>query len=448
MPFILLLIGPAAIIYFIARDGLGISMGDSVAYLQMAENIRNSFCVCIYAGCGKRIPIEHWPWGYPLFISFLNPKVANPILAFITNVIILKILEAGKLKGIKAYIGVLVVSLSPVYINVFTHLWSEALFVPILLLTIYFWIKGRLIPLTFLTGAMPIIRYSGIFSWVMAEKPIILVLSTLPFIFWKVRNMLTNALSWRDIAYHPPNSEHLRVFSETLYGFFGINWLWYPESVELKIAIFTFVMVFAILVSKRLKITKPLTLLVSSYGLLLTASITFYDHSTTPNLRILSPIYFLSFILIILAVSRFGNFLFLSILSPIAYGYIRDMRHYRVEGYNSIRFSDPKFVEMLKGLKERYVYSNAPDFIWYRTGIYAEFIPRIYEPHNARKNPNFYEEIEALRDTMAKRNGVIVWINGIHRGYLPDKDYLVKRLKLRLLFEGGDGSIWVYTGLE
>lgn len=43
-----------------------------------------------------------------------------------------------------------------------------------------------------------------------------------------------------------------------------------------------------------------------------------------------------------------------------------------------------------------YVYSNAPDFIWYKTGMYAGFIPRIYEPHNARKNPRFDMEIEAL----------------------------------------------------
>lgn len=133
------------------------------------------------------------------------------------------------------------------------------------------------------------------------------------------------------------------MFSETLYGFFGINWLWYPESVKLKIAIFTLVVVSAILILRSVKVVNPLILLVSSYGILLTMSITFYDHSTIPNLRILSPIYFLSFILIFLALSRMNGFLYFTVLLTIAYGYIRDLRQYGVGGYNICLFKRTGF---------------------------------------------------------------------------------------------------------
>lgn len=432
------------------RDGVGISTGDSVAYLQMAEAIRNYGSVCIYGVKGKLIPIGHWPPGYPLFLMLFNPLMLNLILFSITNFVIYFLLKYSGAKHFESLFWVIFISLSPTIISVFTHVWSEALFIPLMLLTLYFLLRVNKILIAPLLGFLPMVRYSSIFmlplvfiaeNLTLKLKVLIGFLSTLPLLVWKLRDVITDSLVWRDTVFHPPMQHHIDILSNTVYSYLGINWLWSPHSTKMKILVFTLVVITFILLSRKYYLSKYLSASLGFYGIFLTLSVSFYDHSSIPDIRIMAPAYISFALLYALSAVRFR---WLYILVPFTlYGYIRELKHYKVSGYNLPEWKNLDILKVIPKYSERPIYSNAHDLIWWATGVPSGMIPRKYEPHNARFNPNFHKEIKNFYYELRKDCGLLVWVDKIERNYYPNKNELINYLNLVPLMKTEDGSIWI-----
>ncbi len=360
MSIFIILLGPAVALYYLLRDGVGISTGDSVAYLQMAEIMRNYGCVCIYGVKGRLIPIGHWPTGYPLFLVFFNPLALNLLLFSIMNLLIYRLLKDSGAKHFEALFWVLLISLSPTTISVFTHVWSETLFIPFMLLALHFLVRGDKILTAPLLGFLPMIRYSSVFMLplifiterlTLRLKILIGFLSALPFLVWRIRNVITNSLVWRDVVIHFPMQYHIDILSNTVYSYLGINWLWTPHSTKIRILIFTLSVIIFILISRRCNLTKYLSASLGFYGILLTLSVSFYDHSTIPDIRIMTPVY-ISFVLLYALSAIRSRWIY--ILIPLtSYGYIRELKHYRVLGYNLPEWKNLDILKVIPKYSQR-----------------------------------------------------------------------------------------------
>ena len=88
------------------------------------------------------------------------------------------------------------------------------------------------------------------------------------------------------------------------------------------------------------------------------------------------------------------------------------------------------------------VVTNAPDFMWVRTGRVTVPEPRTYIAVSSRTNTAFASELDAIRHVVIhKGHGWLVLWNGGDRPYLPMLDQLTATLHSRVVETTSDGAV-------
>jgi hypothetical protein len=88
------------------------------------------------------------------------------------------------------------------------------------------------------------------------------------------------------------------------------------------------------------------------------------------------------------------------------------------------------------------VYSNAPDAIYLLDGRATSSVPELFDFSTRKHNSRYAAQLAEISSTLSTRGGVVVYVRGLGRTYLPSERTLVNALSLRLIRETRDGAVY------
>jgi 4-amino-4-deoxy-L-arabinose transferase-like glycosyltransferase len=322
-----------------------------------------------------------------------------------------------------------------------------------------------LIGTAFAISAALVTRYAGIFllagagailalTWRRfkpAKTPwlgaaLAFVLAILPSIGWSVHNRLRNgpAVGGRKFIVHWMGLQRLRDLFRTITLWFAPPAV--PPSLRFLILAallaFGFGTLFAALRSRRqtgdtrFRMTLLLAEICAAfdllYVLLLFVTISFFDASTTTDLRLLVPIFPVTVLLLVscLALQReMLGWRSVRYLAPLIVALLilisnaarfsarfRDIRANGV-GFQTAQWRDDEVANYIRSLPEDTVlFSDNPALIYFATQRAPYSMPLRFNIQTTSANPEFEKEMKALADLGTRRNMVVIlfetnWVN-------------------------------------
>jgi len=81
------------------------------------------------------------------------------------------------------------------------------------------------------------------------------------------------------------------------------------------------------------------------------------------------------------------------------------------DGLNTPYWANLKILEEVRKLpKDAYVYSNVPEILYLHAGIYASFLPKVFNPNSNVENKNFTKELREMSEKLRKRDDLSLQI--------------------------------------
>jgi hypothetical protein len=469
---------------FFKHSGIGISP-DSVTYLSAARNLiqGNGF------KSFDNLPVVDFPFAYPFlltiisFFTRLDPLQFGCVLNGLLFGLLLYI-SGGIMNGFQNSSGwykrilLSCILLSPAIQEVYTLLWSETLFLLLIMLFIvgmtnYFrqsTIRWLLISIL-LCAVACLTRYAGVFLVIAGSGMIFLnrennwpkrifhsvlfaILSIIPLLVNIIRNRVLTGFATG------PRSKSDTGIWKIMENFGGVLCDWLLLNRNTGLAIFltiSILLVFALAIgylqrhkSKyRFEYVMAFTGLVYCLFMLATAKLTRYEQFTN---RLLSPMFipllwsltwwipgFLSqqsyrlkwiYGLTILILGAW----FLKIQMAADYEYFDGVKDAGVPGYQEDSFVQSEIVKYLKEniriLNPRYeVYSNAGDAFYFITRLPARQLPFNAFPDRVGQYYNM-------------GNTYLVWFNDLDNPEMPDLNSILKNKNMILLKQLPDGAVY------
>jgi hypothetical protein len=510
LAIVLILIGVIAgsIMLIFTPGGAGVT-DDSVFYLSGAQSILERGDLSWPVGGEEREPLTHFPPLYPLVLAgsgwlgvdivhdagLLGAILFGCCVAMIGWVVYRHSSSAGA--SLTAAILALV---SPIMLGIYTMVWSEVLFLLLLVLTIACLAEAifrrglrAVVVAGILTGLACLTRYAGVSliatgfvgllflkrgNWrgrIIASFTFA-VIASIPFIVWFLRNtLIVGSLANRAFGYHPITTTNLQSAVYTI-------------SVWLLPGTYTFrIRVAAVLLpgllagvyllrntimtrrtrnqtlarlAGRLRITWLLVFFEILYGAVLVLSLTFVDASTRLNARILSPAYLIALLWFFLAF----DFRWLSLrtrrlaatfavgiwLIAVAFYVMRsypDLERMRSEGrgFSGRGWVHSETVRAVRELEQGGVlYSTEGLALQYLTGRPAYWVPEKIRTLEGTLDMDYDSNMALMRERLKEPNGALILFNSSFvatRPELPSRDEIINGLEL--LVEKSDGAIYV-----
>jgi hypothetical protein len=462
----------AIYVFFISRWGFGTSP-DSIVYIAGARSIAGGDGFAVPSTTGAASPILQFP---PLFSAGLSvfglfgmdPLEAASVLnatLLAVNVFLSGLLVYHATRSpAAAYIAAAVILTAPTILTTHAMVWSEALFLFLLILTAfaigrYLQAPGWSHLLWVIAPVLlaPLVRYAGVAVLIAAAVTIArrgkfkhavacATAGSLGFLAWLLRNYLqAGDLTTRRLVFHPPIWEQLALGSQTVLEWFG----------GLLLAV-TFVGLILLTLLRREQYNPVqgganfLRDFAIVYAAVLLFSLHFVDAQTPLDRRILAPLYlplflyavvwiasnvvrpmsfaWVGYAMIVILLNSWTSISWLHVLSTQGFGFSSAMW----------RFSPT--MNYLKKHKATPMYTNAPDPVFLLVGTPAAMLPRHADPGTRAANPNYAAEMAGLE----KNGGIIVYFRAVTwRWYLPVEDRLLKELPLFRVAELGDGAVYV-----
>jgi hypothetical protein len=450
-----------------SRFGSG-TTPDSVTYIGAAR--------ALLAGQGfsfSTAPITNFPPLFPVALSVVGLLGLDPLEgAFFLNVILfsVNIYLAGLLvyrSTGQAAAGLIAAALTlsaPAVLTVHSMVWSEPLFLSLVLLTAL-GIAGYterpsclslLLPISAASLA-PLCRYAGV-SVIMAAAvavavknfkhgAVLAVTGGAAILGWLMRNYFrAGDFTDRTWIFHLPSADQLTEASGTLVEALG----------GLTLAgFFTMLAVFTLLsgrqrVSERKVNVTFLIAFALSYVVVIAISLFYVDVYVPLDRRVLSPLYLalsLSAVILIAAYARSGALRFawggLLVLLLAANSWTATEWLNRLSregfGYSNVYWRESPTIKFLKASESKLIYSNAPDPIYLLAGKAVAAIPNNLDPRSRLANPDYASQISRIKHG----GGLIVYFRSVTwRWYLPSEEQLREELGLSLLAETGDGAVY------
>lgn len=476
------------IAYYTAYSGIGISP-DSVAYLSTANHFSDSFQLTDY----NNLPLVNFPLGYPLLLGlvkllfFTEVITAAPILnsillaaALYTSSYLL--LQARIKHGVFRLLILCLILSSPGIVEVYTMLWSETVFIFLVLIFIatfhqylstekISWLllasiiaalacSVRYVGITLLmTGGISMIFYFQL-NWKTKLKHIAilaLIGCSLP-----VLNIIRNKLLTQTIAGIRQSS--LKTVSSNLQDFVNVLGYWFPNSTNdststiLLIGLVLFIMVIIVFVYRLIQqqffdsVITLLSLFVLVYGafLLFIASVSRFE---TLSSRLLIPLYIPLVLLIAhcfyqwMVASRRYKKAFILLVFSVWYA-IGANHHYQthlfnwegigyagIPGYSDDLWRGSPLLQFMKSHHNNYqapIYSNANDAVFFLANIKA--------------NPLPHKDLEQEIIPFLKHPTIyLVWFEYGKNPDLIDDEYIRTHFKQAKEWQFKDGSIFYFT---
>lgn len=473
---------------YTAHSGIGISP-DSVAYLSTANHFSASFQFTDY----NHLPLVNFPLGYPFLLGlvklvfFTEVITAAPILNSLLLAAVLYtssyLLLHAKIKH--AFFRLMILCLilsSPGILEVYTMLWSETVFILLVLIFIVAFHqylltekKNWLLIAATIAAVACSVRYVGItllisggllillyfqFNWRTKLKHIgvlALVGCSLPLM-----NIVRNNLLTQTIAGVRQSS--LKTISTNLQDFINVLGYWFPNSENdssttiLIIGVILVIMVMVVLLYRLIQqqffasviTVLSLFILVYSIFLLFIASVSRFE---TLSSRLLIPLYIPLVILIahcfyqwIVAFKRYKKAFILMIFST--WYVIGANHHYQthlfnwegigyagIPGYTDDLWRGSPLLQFMKTHHSNYqapIYSNANDAVFFLANIKANPLP----------HKDLQQEINPF---LNHKNIYLVWFEYGKNPDLIDDEYIRTHFKQAKKWQFKDGSIFYFT---
>jgi hypothetical protein len=483
------LIGFVLILIFSKHSGIGVSP-DSVTYIAATRHMIN--------GTGFKsfdsLPVVDFPFAYPFFltiISFfsrLDPLQFGPWLNGILFGILLYV-SGVMMNGFQHKTGwykrilLLCILFSPALQEVYSMLWSETVFLILILffilsLTNYLNLKTR--QWLFISAGICAItcltRYAGVFLMLTGgtvlifnkeNSPLKRIMDSLVFGILSVPLLLINVIRnyWQTglATGIRPKSEVGLVKILEYFGYVLCDWLLPVRSAGLAVfltIVVLLIFVFVIFYRRHKGNTKTIEYVIAVGGLIYSAfmifsySITRYEPFTS---RLLSPIYLLllwsisSWIPGFLAGKTYSlkwafgiPFLLLTawfINKQLAadWEYYDGVKDAGIPGYQEDPFVKTEIVQFLKNNKNTLdpnfpIYSNAGDAVYFVTGQPALQLPFIDFPKKVEAYYNGYYD---------HRHEYLIWFDNEENLQMPPLDSILKHKDLVILKQLKDGAVYI-----
>jgi hypothetical protein len=226
-----------------------------------------------------------------------------------------------------------------------------------------------------------------------------------------------------------------------------------PSSVPSAVALLAaLAVVVAVALVVRRRPTTPALLLVL-YAVVqivvLEIAITFFDAEVNLDTRELLPCFVAVVIALACSIERtpaLKLIVALAVIGALARGGI-EIASDVPGGYAEPRWVHSPIMAALRALPARtVVYTNAPDAGYLLAGRASASIPEEVDFSTLRRNTRLNAQLAEIRRTLAARGGVVLYVRGLGRDYLPSEDSLVRRLPLRAVRQTSDGAIYALAG--
>ena len=318
------------------------------------------------------------------------------------------------------------------FILVFYNLWTEGVFLILLLITILVYnTKKNILVLLILLSLLSLTRMVGLtvgisiaIAWMLqkkyAQSVSAILFSVLPVAAWAMVGFWLGHSNSRQLSIHWISDIQIQQFFATLGSLLinGTSWQTLPG-----ILLFATPALLSGNFFFKHKITDQkiffLIILFYIYPLFLFLSVSFLDHSTPMDERILAP----QFLLLLLIVSHFllkNQSLSNKIIAPLLLLIILSLairaKDYRTlfengYGYNSKESKLFKFRSVIENLPQNTRwYTNQVHGVYHQTGKIAFELPLKFEIHNNRPNPGYESEWQNRLPEIINSSGTIVWI--------------------------------------
>jgi hypothetical protein len=475
-------------IYLMTRhSGIGLSP-DSVIYLSAARNFRLGNGLIQF----DHIPLVDFPAFYPIFlgtISFilrLDPLAFSPVLnSFLFAMVIY--LSGSIMNGMKTFsrwyklIILSIITFSPALLEIFPMLWSETLFILLLLI---FFISARkyfhthknadLIVLAIIAGLTCITRYAGVtvigtgclllvfdsrLQFKKRIRPLLVygLIGSTPLILNLIRNRFLFGYSTG------MRQKGTTSFLDNCYFFGSVicDWLPLPKErhgLSIAIAFICIILIMLLFITSVTKNKSSFSFEESSIVfsavyisfILLSATISRYQQL---NSRLLAPV----FISLLWALSyripgilgklsdkrKWIAWLIVGIFSlgfqynqlAADYETYDGVRDAGIPGYTEDPFPQSDIVKYIINNRSTFktgytIYSNAADAFYLFTSLPADVLPQIAFPRNVEQ---FYGE----------KHFYLIWFNEIVDPDQPMLKDILDHKKMIPVAELRDGSVWV-----
>ena len=476
------------VIYFLTRfGGIGISP-DSVGYSVAAINLKEKGVLVDFNG----LALVDFPAGYPLFLTVtyfvtgVSPILLAPIInAFLyVGVILMSSYIMQSFQGVTRWyrIGILILlASSPCLWEVYGMIWSETLFLFLILLYFLAW-KNFIVQKTILSLILFalvaaygfVTRFAGItliatgFAWILFDGSLVwlkkvkhLTIFFLTGISLVLINLIRNHYASGTLS--GVREKALRTVGENLMDIGAVLGGWFPFIGEHPLAgaiVFCGLVAFAAIqilyriiqqqfYSKMETIVYGFFLMYSVFIVAISSISRFEELSS----RLLSPMYIpmiwvtTSWVTIyIVKRTRAIRILLLLAFAVCFIAFFKN--HYRqnaenwegiayagIPGYSEKQWKDSPTIQYINTHKDSVngvIYSDAYDGLYYLTGVKSFPLP--------------HKEIESEKNKFLKNKSlIVVWFNDGVNTDLIDLDYINNHKKLQLTKTFEDGAIYYYS---
>jgi len=473
-------------------SGIGVSP-DSVVYTSVARNLN--------AGLGMlefgRKPLIEFPVGFPVFLGIiqfffrLDPILTAPYVTatlfaavlFCTSCLI----DTFSFRSVwYKYIILISIILSPSLLEIYTKLWSETLFILLVMLFLLSWKKyvqlhrqKWLIVSAVIAAVACVTRYAGI--TIVLTGSLLLMLDTSLTLRKKIKslfifnllgipplaaNLLRNLMLGNNLT---GNRQKSIVSTMDILQHFGstINtWLTFPESLANAYASFTAIILlsgFVLLFGGRLFRSRFLSaeniivcfFLVYVFFILISSAITRYE---TIGNRLLAPAFipFLlgstSWLIAFFHQHQKTKLRYLNVLFLLAFlffpfrEYQTDQDRYEAEneygvpGYTDDSWNNSPFAAFLRKHPQVFkadlpAYSNSSDAFYFFSGLPCQLLPNHHYPWQSKE----FAKI---------KTGYLVWFDAKNEPDLLSLQEIKQLKNLKLLYKLKDGKVYFYTAMS
>ena len=498
----------ASVVLVFTPYGAGVT-DDSVFYLSGAQSVLERGDLSWPVGGDEREPLTHFPPLYPLLLAgsgWLGIDIvhdAGLIGAILFGCCVMAIgwsVYRHSSSAGASLTAALLALVSPIMLSIYTMVWSEVLFLLLLVLTIGFLaeaILGRglsaIITAGILTGLACLTRYAGVsliaagFVGLLLLKPgnwrgritaalTFTAIASISFIGWFIRNaFIVGSLANRTLSFHPITRANLNMAAYTV-----STWLMpgtYAFRVRLAAVLLPGLLAGLYLLrntlvnwrsrtripaklTDRLRITWLLVIFVILYAAVLITSLSFVDASTRLNARILSPAYLIALLWLFLVLDlRWLSLGARRITATLAicvwltavtiyllqsYPYLEGMRA-AGRGFSGRGWTQSETVQAVWALEEGGIlYSTEGLALQYLTGRPAYWVPEKIRTLEGTLDVNYETNMALMRERLKEPGSALILFNSSFvatRPELPGKEEIIEGLEV--LVETSDGAIYI-----
>lgn len=221
-----------------------------------------------------------------------------------------------------------------------------------------------------------------------------------------------------------------------------------PSAIALLAAIAVVVAVLLVVRRRRTTSAQLLVLYAVVQIVILEVAITFFDAEVNLDSRELVPCFVAVVMALACSIERTPAVRLLvaaAVVGSLARGGV-EMASDLPAGYAMPRWVHSPIMAAVRKLPARtIIYTNAPDASYLLADRAPASVPETEDFSTLKRNPRLGAQLTEIGHTLSTRGGVVVYVRGLGRDYLPSEASLVQVLRLRLIRQTSDGAIYALS---